>query len=111
MTTNELIIKLELLVKKIEVFQSTLTAKYPNQVNDMQITNFIDSSQNVKWDYLAKIEQLKKHSGDDVLKLYTDFALRNIDINFQSVELHFKTLMNDNVIKYKPSDPNKTKIR
>ena len=43
--------------------------------------------------------------------MYSEFLLKNIDTNFKAVELHFNTLMNSNVIKYKPSDPNKTKIR
>ena len=111
MTKSELIKKLELMVKQIGVFQSTLTAKYPNQANDMQIRNFIDSSQFVKTDCVTRIEQLKKHDGENLPNMYSEFLLKNIDTNFKAVELHFNTLMNSNVIKYKPSDPNKTKIR
>lgn len=111
MTKSKLIKKLDLMVKQIDVFQSTLIAKYPKQANDMQITNFIDSSQFVKSDFVTRIEQLKKHDEENISNIYSEFLLKNIDTNFKAVELHFKTLMNDNVIKYQPSDPNKTKLR
>lgn len=112
MTRFEFLQKLKQYIKEIDRFNSELKAKFPSCENNLEKHNFIIFSQDIKTDFLRKIEQYSKISDEEFNKInFLDFINKNSDTNFKSLEIHFKTLIKDSNYEYTPSDPNKNSLR
>ncbi len=109
MTKQESIQKLQQIIKKIDYFYGELKAKYPKCENNLEMQGFISYSQFIKADCMRKIEQFSRLSDADFAKMPTiDFQMRNAETSFKSIDIQFRTLMNNTVSTYTPSDPSKT---